>query len=134
MAKTIRAVDFTTTIQSLLQEYGSQAADALSGAVTEVTKEAAGKLRSASRSAFGSGPYASGWKSQVKESRFSAEGVVYGGPRTSNKAHLLEFGHVTRNGTGRTFAPTPAHEHIAPVNDWAQSELIARTQRKLEGV
>jgi len=41
--------------------------------------------------------------------------------------HLLEYGHVTRNGTGRTYAPTPAHAHIAPV----EKELVETFEREV---
>ena len=41
--------------------------------------------------------------------------------------HLLEYGHVTRNGTKQTFPPTPAHQHIAPVAE----ELVETFEREV---
>jgi hypothetical protein len=40
----------------------------------------------------------------------------------------LEHGHVTRNGTNRSYDDTPAHVHIAPVEE----ELITYFQKQIK--
>lgn len=132
MSNKVSAINFSAAVREILDEYGQEAQNTLMDNVGDVAKEAAKRARSASRAAFGAGKYASGWRSQITTGRLRVEAVVYGGSPTSSLAHLLEHGHVTRNGTGRTFKDTPGHEHIAPVNDWAQEELIRRTVEGLE--
>jgi hypothetical protein len=41
--------------------------------------------------------------------------------------HLLEYGHVSRNGTGRTYGEVPGHEHIQPVEE----EMVRDFERKV---
>lgn len=134
MSNKIAAINFSAAVRQILDEYGASAQNALMDNVGDVAKDAAKRVRSASRGAFGAGKYSSGWKSQITTGRLRVEAVVYGGNPTSSLAHLLEHGHVTRNGTGRTFPDTPGREHIAPVNDWAQDELIRRTVEDLEAL
>ena len=44
--------------------------------------------------------------------------IIYGKSKTYPLAHLLEYGHLTRNGKRRTKAIV----HIAPVEEWAVKE------------
>ena len=45
--------------------------------------------------------------------------------------HLLENGHVSRNGTGRTFDPVKAYPHIAPVQKILGEQLEKKLKVKL---
>lgn len=124
--------NFAETVKKFLDDYETDVYSEVSEAITEVAKETAQKLKRESRAMFGGGDYAAGWTSKVEKGRVKVAAIVYGKKPTYALAHLLEFGHVTRNGTGRTFARTPAHEHIAPINDWAQDEAVNRAVSKLE--
>ena len=125
--------NFQETVRKFLDDYDNDVYAEVSEAIEEVAKEAAQKLKKASRAEFrGKGDYAKGWAVKMEKGRLKAAAIVYGKKPTYALAHLLEFGHVTRNGTGRTFPRTPAHEHIAPINDWAQDEAVNRAVSKLE--
>ena len=126
-------LDFSGAVREILEEYSDEVVDVVTEAADETRKEAVRRLRAASRENFGSGDYSKGWTSELKKGAFGASATVYGRSPTSSLAHLLEFGHVTRNGTGRTYAPTPAHPHIEAVNDWAAEDFTDRVERKLEG-
>lgn len=124
--------DFREATRKILDDYEVSCYEELSEAIDEVRKESVKRLRSASREQFGNGDYAKGWTSKMEKGRINATAVVYGKKPTYSLAHLLEFGHVTRNGTGRSYDPTPGHPHIEAVNNWAQDEAIDRAVRKLE--
>ena len=86
--------------------------------VTKLTKEEAKKvgqkgvqsLRSSSGVFGGTGKYASGWRSQVEENRFSAKSTLHNA-RLPGLPHLLENGHARRGG-GRN---VEGIVHIEPV-------------------
>lgn len=61
----------------------------------------------------GTGEYAKGWTYAHRQTRRYSKTTVFNDHYSL--PHLLEHGHVTRNGTGRTYGETPGHEHIRPV-------------------
>lgn len=126
--------DFAEGVQTYLQRYGVQCADALSEAITEVSNDAVKKLRQESAAKFGKGDYSQGWTRTLERGRMRTVATVHGKKPTYRLAHLLEYGHVSSNGTGRTFGSVAGREHIAGVAQWAQDEAIDRTIQKLEAV
>lgn len=117
MARRVTIDDLAATIQDVLDEYGKDVAARTEEAVKKVAKAGAQAVStSASEKLGGSGTYAGGWTSRVETDRLKVTGVIYNKDRPG-LAHLLEKGHVTRNGTGRTIKPTPAHVHIAPIEE-----------------
>lgn len=133
--KRIPVIDFETAVADALAEYSTSAISAVDLSIDEVAEQAEQKLKSVRRFAPDgnpSGKYSNDWETETyKTGRFSTKAVVYN-VENYRLTHLLEFGHVTRNGTGRTFDPTPAYPHIAPVNDWVHDEIIKQIQRRLE--
>jgi hypothetical protein len=47
--------------------------------------------------------------------------------------HLLEFGHVVKNGTKRVVGKAGAIEHIKPMEEWVQNQLPKLLEQKLGG-
>ena len=117
-------------ISGILSEY----AEAIQGNGDQIAEQMGKKgvqaLRKEARrelhpSTTGKSEYARGWKMQVEKGRLSTKVTIYN--EHPGLPHLLEYGHVTRNGTGRTYAPTPAHAHIAPV----EKELVETFEREV---
>lgn len=124
---TVKADQFQTTVSKMLNdEYYPQVAEAVSEVVPQVAKEAVKKLKSESPRGR-TGEYAKKWTSKVEEGRTQVEAVVYGNAPTYRLAHLLEFGHVKRNGKGRV----NAIPHIAKVEEWAVEEVQTRIAEKV---
>lgn len=136
-SRRISSLDLSDAITEIVNEYGSNVGNVLNCAIKEVTKEAEDKLKAVKKFApdgHPTGYYSSEWVHRFDETgRFTFRGTVYNSTQY-RLTHLLEFGHVTRNGTDRTFDRTPAYPHIAPVNDWAHDELIAKVRKKLEDI
>lgn len=122
------AADPFEELSKYLGEYGDEAVDVLQEEAEKAAKNAVKKLKSTSPKK--SGKYAKGWRSQVERTPSGAKVTVYNGKKPQI-AHLLEHGHATRNGTGRTYQDTPAHVHIAPVNDETQEEFIRAVESRL---
>ena len=103
----------TTAIDSILEEYADEVSRSSKECVKAVTKAGARAVKQAAQQSVDGNKYAKGWTSTVEESRLGATGVIYN--KTPGLPHLLEHGHVSRNGTGRTFGVVAGIEHIAPV-------------------
>ena len=133
-SKRIKPIDLTAAVEELLKEYGDDVFEAVSDSVEEVTDEATEKLRSVNHFAPGgnpSGAYAKSWVNDVvRVTRVSTAKVVHN-EEHYRLTHLLENGHVIRNGTGRTFGRTGKYPHIADVDEWAREELPKRFRKKV---
>ncbi len=128
--KTVKPINLDAAISEVLEQYGSAVFDVLKGSVKEVSEEATQKLRDTSPEK--SGNYAKAWTyDEVPVKRYQTKTVVHVEAPHYRLTHLLEKGHVSRNGTGRTFGKVKAYPHIAPVNDWANEELPRLVKRKL---
>lgn len=114
--------DLEGGVYKILREYGDEAVKVLREVVPKVAKETAKKLRDSSPKL--TGDYSKGWEFEAKNTWSGATSVIFNGPEY-RLAHLLEHGH---DGP----APAPAHEHIAPVEAWANKEVDNRIREALE--
>lgn len=134
MAKRVAIINLEKAVSEVLKEFGDECYTVLSEAVAEVSDEAVDKLQNVSHFAPGrrpSGDYSKDWTKEIQPTaRLKVKTVVFNSDHY-RLTHLLENGHVSRNGTGRTFGRVPAYPHIAPVNDWAEQELPKRVKEKL---
>lgn len=118
---------FSAEIAGILEEYADDVQSNLEEITKEVGKKGAKAVQAQAKATVGGKQYASGWTSQVEVTRLGATATIYNKSQPG-LAHLLEHGHVSRNGTGRTFGRVPGHEHIAPVEE----ELVDDFQKELE--
>lgn len=132
MARKTPVEKLNEAIGKILEDYGEDIKDNVAQIATEMGKKGAQALRAKSREVFPvnksheiTGEYAKGWAYRAERGRLATKVTIYN--EHPALPHLLEYGHVTRNGTGRTYAPTPAHEHIQPVAD----ELIETFEREV---
>lgn len=134
MAKKVRTVNLDSAIKEVLKEYGDECYTVLESCVKEVADEAVTKLQAVKHFAPGrnpSGDYSKDWtQDTMPTARLKTKTVVHNEDHY-RLTHLLENGHVSRNGTGRTFGRVPAYPHIAPVNDWAEKQLPKLVKERL---
>lgn len=113
-------------ISGILSEYEEDIQSNLGEVTAAIGKKGVQALKTSARKAVnGTGMYARGWKAQVNKTRTGTSAIIYN--EHPGLPHLLEHGHVTRNGTSRNMPPTPAHEHIAPVAE----ELVKTFESKV---
>lgn len=134
-AKKIKPVNLDKAIAEILNQYGDDVYDVLDDCVKNVTDKATEKLRAVRTFATGGHTkYSSSWVNDEKEKSLKKTVRVVHNAEHYRLTHLLEKGHVIRNGTGRTFGKTGAYPHIAPVEEWANKELPQMVERKIRQI
>lgn len=128
MAKTVTADQFANEVGTILDEFAKTSQEVADKAVTEVAKDTAKKLKRAGRSNWNK--YPKGWTAKIEQHRLYTEAVVYNA-KYAGLTHLLENGHVLRRG-GRTVGYVNGIEHIAPVNDEVETELVKKLTEGIE--
>lgn len=122
MAKKTPIEKLAADVEKILADYAQDVSKDMTKLVTEFGKKGAKAVRGASSSI--GGEYASGWTSQVEESRLGAVATIYN--KRPGLPHLLENGHALRNG-GRT----AGRPHIAPVEEKLVEEFTKAVQNDL---
>lgn len=108
---------------AILDEYQRLPAEAVEMAARKTARNTVNRLKAASPKK--TGEYASGWSAKKE-----GHGYVVYNKKAPGLTHLLEHGHVTRNKKG-TFGRTPAHVHIAPVEQQAVKEYEETLRKEL---
>lgn len=134
--KKIKIDNLEKEIVATLKEYAGATDEIVDKAVTETAKEAVNKLKKSNPP--GSGQYGSwskynkSWKvMQTKtDKRYNKKATVHN-QKFYRLTHLLEKGHALVAG-GRKQGDTRAFEHIAPVADKAEDELMKRIKKGIE--
>lgn len=111
-------------LAEILEDYSEHVKDVTEKTIQATAKESAAKLRNDSPKK--SGAYAKGWA--TKKNRDGSV-TVYNKDHYQ-LTHLLENGHVVRNKKG-TYGRTNGIKHIAPVEEWANNEVVERITREL---
>lgn len=126
--------NFGKEMEKILEEYSDDVKGNLDAATKKVMTQGVKLLRSESKSKFGTTPtrdkkYAATWTSSFESGRLSAQGTIYN--TQAGLPHLLENGHVTRNGTGRTLGSVKGREHIAPVEKEIETVFEREVKNRL---
>lgn len=119
--KTVRPDGLGVEIAALLTEYSDEIADAIKEDCKQVAKETADELRQTSPKR--TGIYASGWKAKIAFENRETIRIAVHNSKKPQITQLLEFGHITKNGTGRKYENTPEHPHILAAEQHAREKL-----------
>ena len=112
-------------ISQALDDYDQQAVDKTKAIIGELAAEAVANLKQDSPKR--TGRYAKDWARQTSyETAREKRDTVYN-KKHYQLTHLLEHGHVKRNGTGRV----DGIPHIGPENERIKTELEARLKARL---
>ena len=129
MARKTAMDKLTADIIAILNKYEDDVTSNVMEIADALAKKGAKALRAKSRETFnGTGEYAKGWKVETtgkQHRQLTWSSVIYN--EHPGMPHLLEHGHVSRNGTKRTFGRVPGYEHIKPVAD----ELVETFEREV---
>lgn len=123
------SMDLTSQIAEIFDEYNRDMKRKVNNSVDVVGKESVNKLKNTSPKK--TGDYARGWRLKRERGRNGINDVTIHNATDYHLTHLLENGHVVRNKKG-TYGRAPAHKHIAPVEEYFNSEVVEEIQRELE--
>ena len=134
MAKKVTLDSLEAEIKGILDEYGNKVRSNLTEITKAVTKQGVQALKSESKAKFGTTSkrkkkYANTWTSSMETTRVSAQGTLYN--TQPGLPHLLENGHVSRNGTGRTFGIVKGREHISSVENELETVFMREIEKRL---
>ena len=128
MSKAINPEELQKAISDYLENYREDIQEDVEEVTDKVTKEARDELKQTSPRGKGSrkNPYHKGWAVKLqKKGKLQYHKVVWN--KTNYQlTHLLEFGHVTRNG-GRTRAIS----HIRPVEEKYNVKFVDLLEQKI---
>ena len=125
MGKTVSPEQFGDALKDILTEYRDDVTEGVSKSVESTAKYGQKSLKATSPKR--KGKYARGWKVKLEKKRLYTVATLYNA--RPGLPHLLEHGHVTRNGK-RTYGRTPAHPHIAEVEQ-TTIEMFERAVREV---
>lgn len=125
-------------LTELLNEYGDDVYEVLEKSVDDVVHDAVYSLRSVnhfSDKGHPSGAYAASWTNEevATKKRLVTKQIVYN-EEHYRLTHLLENGHVVKNGTGRVLGHAPAYPHIKKVEDEVKEELVKTVKKEIENL
>lgn len=118
---------FSDSVQKILDEYADDVNKNLDDITDQIGKKAAQAVRQGAKASVKGKEYSPGWTSKTERGRLWTTATVYNKAQPG-LAHLLEYGHVIRNGTKRTFGSTSPRSHIEPV----EKEIVEEYQKILE--
>lgn len=124
---TITPDQLAERLQKILSEYQDDVERTADECIREIAKEGRRALKA--NSPKQGGEYAKGWSFEVEKHRLYTLATLYN--KTPGLPHLLEFGHVSRNGTGRTYGSVKAIPHIAGVEQSIIQEYTSKLTREL---
>ena len=113
-------------LTKILDDYNEHAVDVLNSAIDESAKEARDELKVAGDFKDGPGKYREGWSVKSGSNFMGVGSKVVHNKTRYQLTHLLEYGHVNRDGTRTREFP-----HIAKVEAEAAKNFERKVREKL---
>lgn len=125
--KKVGILDVSKELNALFFSYGQDVNEVVDDAMMEVAKGAEQKLSSVktfSPNGSPTGEYSKDWDILVEPVRRFTRRFVVHNVDHYQLTHLLESGHSKYLWGRKTGETVPGYSHIAPVNEWAQKEIV----------
>lgn len=114
-------------LNGILDDYSKEVMGTVEGCSSAIAKDTVKKLK---RVRFHTGgEYSKTWAVKEESGVLGSKSYIVYNKKNYRLTHLLEYGHVTRNGTKRT----RAIPHIKPMEEWVQNQLPKDIMQKLGG-
>ncbi len=134
MAQKVTIDSLASELNKILKEYGDEVDENMDVIVKRIGQKGAQALRNESLDKFpDSGKhrrrYGSTWKTTVERRRLYTLVTIHNAQ--AGLPHLLEYGHVVSNGTGRNLGQAAAHTHIFTVEQTLIKDFETEVKTKL---
>lgn len=122
----------TVKLVQALETYTDEVAAKVTKAVEDVGKQSLGMVKG--KAPRKTGKYKRSLTVEITNKDGAAGFQVYAKPPHERLTHLLESGHKTRLKTGQygTKAHTSPQPHFAPVQEWADKEILKRVEEAIK--
>lgn len=122
MAKKVGLEKFAAELEKIVAKYGEDIQEHSKEVVRTVARKGVQAVaQEADAKGIGHGRYSAGWKAQIEQDRMVASATLYN--VRPGLPHLLEHGHMLRNGRRSTGKP-----HAGPAEQMI-NEFFERTMR-----
>ncbi len=122
------------TLREAMEQYAGTVTEIVNKQAEETAKWSAEELKKGGPYKERTGKYTKDWDSKIREKKVSkiTGEVTYSvyNKKHYQLTHLLEKGHVKRNGSGRV----KAFEHIAPVEKQAEEQYTQKLSEEIESI
>lgn len=131
MAKKVTVDNLASEMEKILKEYENEVSENMNIITKKIGQKGVQALRNESLSMFPSSGkhkqrYGSTWKATTEKTRLYTRVIIHSSK--PGLPHLLEFGHVVSNGTGRALGQAAPHPHVAKV----ETELVRDFEREVQ--
>lgn len=125
--------DLMTQLNDVLQDYSKEVMDTYNTCGKEIADDTVSKLKRVKFGRYDRGKYSKSWAVKQEKSNWGFNSYIIYNKKHYRLTHLLEFGHVVKNGTKRVVGKAGAIPHIKPMEEWVQNQLPKLLVQKLGG-
>lgn len=125
--------DLMTQLNDVLQDYSKEVMDTYNTCGKEIADDTVSKLKRVKFGRYDRGKYSKSWAVKQEKSNWGSNTYIIYNKKHYRLTHLLEFGHVVKNGTKRVVGKARAIPHIKPMEEWVQNQLPKLLVQKLGG-
>ena len=125
--------DLMTQLNDVLQDYSKEVMDTYNTCGKEIADDTVSKLKRVKFGRYDRGKYSKSWAVKQEKSNWGTDSYIIYNKKHYRLTHLLEFGHVVKNGTKRVVGKAGAIPHIKPMEEWVQQQLPKLLVQKLGG-
>lgn len=125
--------DLMTQLNDVLQDYSKEVMDIYNTCGKEIADDTVSKLKRVKFGKYDRGKYSKSWAVKQEKSNWGTDSYTIYNKKHYRLTHLLEFGHVVKNGTKRVVGKAGAIPHIKPMEEWVQNQLPKLLVQKLGG-
>lgn len=131
MAKKVTVESLASEFEKILKEYENDVTANVNTIVQKIGRKGVQALRNESLDMFPDSKkhkrrYGSTWKATSQKGRLYTTVTIHN--TQAGLPHLLEFGHVVSNGTGRALGYAAPHTHVAKI----ENELVRDFEREVK--
>ena len=131
--KKIKPIDLQAELNKILKKYADDVTACIAPSVEKAAKKGVNRLRGTGDYKDRTGAYRKSFNYDYDKTAFGATAKIYSKDPDYRRAHLLEFGHLIKDGTKRILGKTKAYPHWKPVHDEVIKEFREEVIKGIKG-